>query len=203
MCTCVFVCVYMGERERERGAAGANDQKEGLMWHERVCSPSLWCVCVYVCDTGGAMATNFLPEEVINVPAWLWLCLFLSSNDCHTAIMASKKPRHNGRITAEAIAALHRFSSHIDELCVGVSQQHLCFHMQGWKGLQWRGGWLLWKLKNRSSFSPEGVHLCWVTGGGRGPWCGTEISRPSLRELSKENLEGERKPKCCLDSALR
>lgn len=80
----------------------ATDQNEGLMRHERVCSPCLWCMCV--CDTGGAMATNFLPEEVINAPAWLWLCLFLSSNDCHTAIMASKEPRDKGRIMAEANA---------------------------------------------------------------------------------------------------
>lgn len=200
MCTCVFVC--MGERERAR----EEQQKQMIRMKGscgmRGCVPHVCGVCV--CDTGGAMATNFLPEEVINAPAWLWLCLFLSSNDCHTAIMASKKPRNNGRIMAEAIAALHRLNSHIDELCGGVSQQHLCFHKQGWKGFGvWRGGRLLWKIKNRSSFSPEGVHLCWVTGGERGPWCGTEISRPSFRELSKENLEGEMKPKCPLDSVLR
>lgn len=39
------------------------------------------------------MATHFLPEEVINAPAWVLLCLFPSSNDCLTAIMTCKREK--------------------------------------------------------------------------------------------------------------
>lgn len=131
---CLCVCVYGRKREREKEKQMIRMKGSCGM---RGCVPHVCGVCV--CDTGGAMATNFLPQEVINAPAWLWLCLFLSSNDCHTAIMASEKPRNNSRIMAEAIAALHRFNSHIGELCVGVSQQHLCFHKQGWKGFTVKG----------------------------------------------------------------
>ena len=79
LCVCASVCVFVFAYmcvcpyEEQQPIRTLATQNEGLLWHERVCSPRLWCtyMCVCVCDTGGAMATHFLPEEVINAPAGL------------------------------------------------------------------------------------------------------------------------------------
>ncbi len=99
-CVQVRVCVHVCVCEKQQLIRTPAIQNEGLMWYQRVCSPCLWFMCAG--DTGGAMATHFLPEEVIKAPAWLWLCLFPSSNDCHTAVMACKRGERNRETKAES-----------------------------------------------------------------------------------------------------
>lgn len=78
------------------------------MSHERACSPSF-----VVGDTGGATATHFLPEEVINAPAWLRLCL--SSNECHAALMACEGKGARETKSWQRLNALRRLNSHNEE----------------------------------------------------------------------------------------
>lgn len=117
LCACVCVCVWGAATDPDAGDSEwrAHMAREGVF--------AMLVVCVCVCDTGGAMATHFLPEEVINAPAWLWLRLFPSSNDCHTAIMACKRKKatrqrqnHGRGYCSSTVGCSHFLSNCTDEI---------------------------------------------------------------------------------------
>lgn len=75
------------------------------------------------------MATHFLPEEVINAPAWILLCLFPSSNDCLTAVMTCKRETENhadfsAENSTDDIRASSNGNRKKELIHVGVSQKH-------------------------------------------------------------------------------